>query len=297
MRPGELLRGAAHRAGVNNSTDFLSTPVDRHLTALAETIEAEAMDAYLAHAPAAARAGLGITTTRLGGAAVMSARLDPYEYWSKVVGLGVLAPVTHDRVGEVIARYREQGTPTALVQIAPSLLPADWEDVRAAHGLEPAGAWHKHAAPIDELRTDALTDLRVGRVGADDAAEWAHLVATTFGMDHAALVAMLAQAVHTPGTQLYAAWDGDRVVAGAALFVQGTTASLHSDATAATHRGRGAHSALIAARIEAARAAGARWVVAETGVPAPGTRNPSTENMRRAGLGVAYVRPNWRWRA
>src|SRR5690606_18183489 len=91
--------------------------------------------------------------------------------------------------------------------------------------------------------------------------------------------------------------DGDRIVAGAALYMEGTTASLHSAATSATHRGRGAQSALISARIEAARAAGARWVVTETAVPAPGTRNPSTENMRRAGLEVSYVRPNWRWRA
>ncbi|MCP2264173.1 GNAT family N-acetyltransferase [Promicromonospora thailandica] len=281
-------------APADSATTHLS---DQDLTALAETVEAEAMYAYVAQAPAATVEGLGTTTTRLGGGVVLSARLDPYDYWSKAVGLGVTEPVTHDLVGEVIDFYRAQRTPTALFQIAPSLLPEDWDEIRAAHGLEPAGTWNKHAAPIDGLRTDAMTDLRVARVQEDDAAEWATVVATTFGMDNPALVAMLTESVHTPGCQLFAAWDGDTIVAGGALFLHGTTASLHSGATAPSHRGRGAQSALVAARIEAARAAGARWVVSETGKAAPGERNPSTENMRRAGVRVAYARPNWRWRA
>jgi len=282
---------------VNNPLNAPTGSAAPSLTALAETVEAEAMYAYLAHAPAETQEGLGTTTTRLGGGVVLSARLDPYDYWSKALGLGVTEPVTRDLVDEVIDFYRAQGTPTALFQIAPSLLPEDWDEIRAAHGVEPAGSWLKLAAPIEDLRTDTMTDLRVARVDEDDAAEWGTVVATTFGMDNAALIAMLGHSVRTPGSQLFAAWDGDEIVAGGALFVHGTTASLHSGATAPSHRGRGAQSALVAARIEAARAAGAQWVVSETGKAGPGERNPSTENMRRAGLRVTYARQNWRWRA
>ena len=58
-------------------------------------------------------------------------------------------------------------------------------------------------------------------------------------------------------------------------------------------RGRGAQSALIAARIEAARGAGCTVVVTETGVPVDGDEGPSYRNLRRAGFQPAYVRDNY----
>lgn len=268
-----------------------------NLTELAETVEAEMMYRYEADAPAVARDGLGIATARMGGGVVLSARLDPFEYWSKALGFGFAEPVTHDLIAQVIAFYREQGTPTAMIQVAPSVLPPDWAEISAAHGLEAAGSWMKLAAPLTATRSEARTDLRVARVAEADADEWATVVARTFGMDNEALVAMLAESVRLPGAQAFAAWDGDKIVAGANLFLDGTTASLNSGATSPDYRGRGAQSALIAARLDAARAAGAEWVVAETGAPRPGEVNQSLVNLRRAGLQVRYERQNWRWRA
>lgn len=91
--------------------------------------------------------------------------------------------------------------------------------------------------------------------------------------------------------------DGDRIVAGANLYLHGTVASLNSGGTLPTHRRRGAQSALISARLKAARAAGATWVVGEAGVPAGARSNPSLDNQLRAGLVVRYHRQNWLWTA
>lgn len=266
-------------------------------TELAETVEAEMMYDYESQAPAAARRGLGIATTRIGGGVVLAARHDPYQYWSKALGFGFTEPVSNDLVGEVLDFYRVRGATMAVLQIAPSVLPADWDEIRAVHGLEGGSTWAKLAAPIEETRTSALTDLRVGPVHEADAEPWAALVTSQFGMDNAHLTAMLAQSVHNPAARPFAAWDGGRMVAGANLYLHGTVASLNSGATLETHRRRGAQSALIAARLRAARAAGATWVVGEAALPEPGGSNPSLDNQLRAGLRVAYHRRNWIWRA
>jgi GNAT superfamily N-acetyltransferase len=82
---------------------------------------------------------------------------------------------------------------------------------------------------------------------------------------------------------------------GGNVFVDGEVAEL-SGATEPAFRGRGAQTALIAVRIDAARKAGARWVATEAGHPAPGQDGTSLNNMLRADLRVLYVRQNWVWR-
>ena len=284
-----LYRATSLRTDVNTYT---TDP-----TELAETVEAEMMYDYETQAPATARRGLGIATTRIGGGVVLAARHDPYQYWSKALGFGFTEPVSYDLIAQVLDFYRGRGAAMAVLQIAPSVLPPDWDEIRAAHGLEGGSSWAKLAAPIDETRTSALTDLRVGPVDETDAEQWASLVTSQFGMDNGHLIAMLAQSVHNPAAQPFAAWDGDRIVAGANLYLHGTVASLNSGATLATYRRRGAQSALIAARLRTARAAGATWVVGEAALPEPGGSNPSLDNQVRAGLRVAYHRQNWIWRA
>lgn len=58
----------------------------------------------------------------------------------------------------------------------------------------------------------------------------------------------------------------------------------------------GAQSALLAARVRDATAAGVKWLSAETGKPAAGKQNPSLNNMLRLGFDTQYERTNWTWR-
>jgi hypothetical protein len=62
-------------------------------------------------------------------------------------------------------------------------------------------------------------------------------------------------------------------------------------------QGRGAQSALIAARMRAAIDAGCGLLVAETGDEQPGEHNTSLHNLLRLGFRVLYKRQNWVWRA
>jgi hypothetical protein len=268
-------------------------------TEMAEAAEADFMYAYEAGAPAVVRERLGITTGRIGGGVVLSMLNDPMSYWSRT--LGFTEPVTRELVDQIVAFYRDKGCRQARIQIAPSALPADWEEIRAAHGIEPMHDGLKLAAPIEQVKPRAGTRLRVGRVDQSDAAAWAAVILRGFGVSTEGLggqlVEMMAAIAGNPQFHPYGAWDGTELVAGAALFVRGTVGSLNSGATLPSHRMLGAQSALIAVRAEAARAAGCQWLVAETGKAGPGETNRSTVNLKRAGLRVRYVRPNWRWQA
>jgi hypothetical protein len=107
---------------------------------------------------------------------------------------------------------------------------------------------------------------------------------------------MIAAGVRSSGFQPFAAWDGDDMIATANLFISGGVASLNTGATLMTHRNKGAQSALIAARARYAERAGCHWLIAETGQPASGSKNPSLDNLLHAGLDVRYVRVDWAWR-
>ncbi|MFI6077819.1 GNAT family N-acetyltransferase [Actinoplanes sp. NPDC051343] len=257
---------------------------------MTEAIEADFMYEYGRCAPVDT---LGVGLARIGGGVAVSMRNDPTRYWSKA--LGFTAPITADLIDEVLDFYRKEGNPHAVLQIAPDRIPADWAGICASRGIRAGSEWVKLAASIRDIPPAAEGPLRVGRVTVKDADEWAGLVTTAFGMTAAGLPEMLAATAGDPRFQPYAVRAGDSIVAGGNLFIAGDVASLNAAATAPEFRGRGAQTALIHARIEAARAAGCRIVVAETGKPEPGENNRSLNNLRRAGLQPCYPRRNWIW--
>ena len=107
------------------------------------------------------------------------------------------------------------------------------------------------------------------------------------------VTAMLSHLPGRPGWSWYLAHDGETPVACGALFVHGRHGWLGQAATLPAHRRRGAQSALIAARIGAAAAAGAEVVVTETGEIVDDRPTISYRNILRAGFRAAYLRPNY----
>ncbi|GAA1872952.1 GNAT family N-acetyltransferase [Asanoa iriomotensis] len=257
-----------------------------------EGVEAESMLAYESRAPAT----LDCTAARIGGGIALSMRHDPVAYWSKALGFGYTEPITGAVVDRVVDFYRAAGTPTAVIQVAPSVLPPDWDEISARHGLRPMSPWLKLAAPLACVRPSGGTRLWVTEVGPDDAEEWAAVLLRGFGMPTDGLARMVAAAAGNPAVRTFGAWDGADLVGAAGLFVHGELALFNGAATLPAHRNQGVQTALITARLDAAQAAGCRWLVAETGKPAPGTTSPSLDNLLRAGLRIRYARQNWRWR-
>ena len=226
-----------------------------------ETIEAAAIaDAF------------GADAVQAGGV-VCAVRPDLDEvYINRVIGLGVLEPASDavlDRIADVFGSIRHS------VALAPCAQPPDLPDMLRERGYEAGYAWVKFHRPAGPPPA-AKTDLRVERIGAERSADYVAVLAAGFALLPEA-AAMLA---HLPGR------PGGGCVGGA-LAGGGP-----GPPPPALPR-RGGQSALMAARIGEARAAGAAVVVTETGETVDGRPANSYHNILRAGFEPAYVRPNF----
>jgi GNAT superfamily N-acetyltransferase len=96
-----------------------------------------------------------------------------------------------------------------------------------------------------------------------------------------------------PGWRCYLAWVGDEPAATGVVYADGSSAWLGIAFTREQFRGRGIQSALLATRIEAARASGATLLTAETGARLPDQPAASYRNLLRAGFRESFLRDNW----
>ena len=139
---------------------------------------------------------------------------------------------------------------------------------------------------------EAQSDLHVERVGPERADDFARVVAGGYGMpDWTAPLS--ANIVGRPGWSCYVAYDGEAPGGAGALYAHEGVAWLGFGATLPEFRGRGAQSAILAARIEDARKQGSSTVVTETGELEEGRPSSSYRNILRAGFREAGVRQNY----
>ena len=142
---------------------------------------------------------------------------------------------------------------------------------------------------------EAQSDLHVELAGSDRADDFGRVVGGGFEMPEW-LQPLAVNVVGRPGWSCYAAYDGEAPAGVGALFTQDAVGWLGFGATLPEYRGRGAQSAILAARIEDARKQGCATVVTETGELEEGRPSSSYRNILRAGFREAYVRPNYRAR-
>jgi GNAT superfamily N-acetyltransferase len=139
----------------------------------------------------------------------------------------------------------------------------------------------------------ARSDLRIVRVEESKAEDFAGVVVGGFELEDWS-APLAANVVGRPGWSCYVAYDGAAPAGAGALYVHERTGWLGFGATLPQFRGRGAQSAILAARIEDARRQGCRSVATETGALEEGRPSSSYRNILRAGFREAGVRPNYR---
>jgi GNAT superfamily N-acetyltransferase len=140
---------------------------------------------------------------------------------------------------------------------------------------------------------EAQSDLDVRLVGLDRAADFAQVVVEGYGLPEWAMP-LAANVVGRPGWSCYVAYDGDEPAGAGALFVHDRVGWFGYAATRERYRGRGAQSAILAARIEDARKQGCPTVTTETGELREGRPSSSYRNIVRAGFREGGVRQNYR---
>jgi GNAT superfamily N-acetyltransferase len=237
---------------------------------------------------AAVADAFGADGVRVGGAVCAVAPGLEEVTINRVIGLGISELAT----GEILDRIADvYGSIRHAIALAPGARPPDLAAMLRERGYEPAHAWVKFARAAADPPAPA-TDLRVERIGPERADEFTAVLAGGFEIPQS-VTAMLSHLPGRPGWSWYLAHDGETPVACGALFVHGRHGWLGQAATLPAHRRRGAQSALIAARIGAAREAGAEVVVTETGAIVDDRPTISYRNILRAGFRPVYLRPNY----
>lgn len=239
------------------------------------------LEAYRAVCPAVEEAG---------GAVVMRFPEAPRSSMlNRAVGLGVDRPATEDDVDAIVAAMG--AGITYYVSVAPSAQPAELPVWLEARGLEPGWGWMAFRRGVDELPVPA-TDLRLEEVGEPGQARaFAEIVCAGFGLPDE-LVPTIARAPEA-GWLCWLALDGDEPASAAAMYVAEGAGYLGFGATLPEHRGKGAQTALLAARIRRAAALGCDAVLTETGERRDGLPSNSYRNILRAGFEEVAVTANW----
>src|SRR4051794_10515114 len=222
-----------------------------------------------------------------GGLCVRLDAMPDFAMFNRVMGLGLDEPATQEHVHEALAFLA--GT-RSYVSTAPDARPPELRDWLRTRGLTPGYGWTKFLRPADDDPPEARTTLRVE--GVENGAAFGAAAAGGFEMP-SLFVEWLARLPQRDRWHCYVAFDGDEPAGAGALYVTGKIGWLGIGATVPEHRGKGAQSALIATRMEAAAEVGCELVVSETGKPIDRRAGPSYRNLVRAGLEPVYVRPSF----
>lgn len=210
---------------------------------------------------------------------------------NRAIGFGFDRRLDAGQLGELRAFYREAGKSRWFVDCSPDAS-AD-ESILTEAGAVLGGHVIKLVAEIDQLSELPQPALQVIEAGRDDAVRFMDIVGSQLDVPEPVRPGIVSTIGH-PGWRFYFALVDDRPVAGAAMFASGDGAWLGLMGTLPEFRRRGAQTALLSRRIRDARAAGCRWISAETWPETAGP-NPSLRNMTRLGLRELYRRPWYRF--
>jgi hypothetical protein len=257
--------------------------------------EAEAYADLWQAVPADFAAAYGLRLRRFGsGLAIMMEAVD-IVLLNRVIGLGLKEPATEAILDEIVGWYRGAGLKNFAVQLSPAAQPSAMPEWLAGRGLQVRDNWakvYRETTPPPEI----VTSLRLEHIGPGQAAAFAQVACSVFGMPDF-MTAWLAAPVGRPGWQHFLAFAGSVPVATGALYVHGEVGWLGIGSTLPDYRRQGAQGAIMAQRIRAGATLGCRWLITETGEDRPDRPNPSYHNMIRTDFILAYQRPNYIFQA
>jgi GNAT superfamily N-acetyltransferase len=210
--------------------------------------------------------------------------------FNRVVGLGLAEPATEEALDEIGAFFGDDGVSYGIT-VTPDAEPQQLTAWLGARGFSRGYAWAKFQRGV-ETPPSPQTDLSVGRVAADRGDVFADVFQRAYGTPEL-LRPRLEQIPGEPRWHCFVAFAGDAPAATGAVFITGDVGWLGMAGTLPEFRRRGAQSALLAARIDAAREAGCTVVVTETGEAVEGRPSNSYRNIVRAGFEPVYVRENY----
>jgi len=261
-----------------------------------ETAEARSLVEQFRSAPADVAAACGIVVQERGSSVLVAATQLDVLALNRVLGIGLSERPSRDDVVSIVEALGDIGSPRFFVQVAPVLGSEDVESWLTELGLRHYNNWVRLSREVVDLPARPTSDLTVRWIGPEEAGTFSRIVAEAFTLPPP-VATLIGCPIGRPGWRHYLAYDDGDAVAGAAMFVAGESAWFGFAGTAASHRGRGAQTALVVQRLMDAAAEGCRWVSVETAEQTPEREAPSFRNLLRLGFSVAYTRPNYLWTA
>ena len=148
---------------------------------------------------------------------------------------------------------------------------------------------YRNAATVNVPTTSAMV---TRALTLPECSEVAGLCASVFRVPKV-IAHLLIEAHHDPRWRHWLVRHDSKIVAAAMSFVDHEVAWLGWDATLSEARGKGLHTALIAARLNEAADAGCRFVTTETAADSPARTDPSGRNYQKLGFDAAYARTTY----
>jgi hypothetical protein len=248
-----------------------------------EWIELAALLDFFAAAPPDVARAFDLAVLDLGDTAAVSIGAQPTRLlFNRVVGLEEDAALP-----EIERWFTSRGCGFA-VSVR---LGAELGDVLDERGYRVGGGLMKFRRGVEQPPV-RKSSLRIEQIREEGAGEYGSVVDAVFGWG-SPLERWSAALVARSGWACFGAFDGNRLVGSGAAHVAGTLGWLGAAGTIEDARCRGAQSALLAARIRAAREGGAGLLATETEDRVDGEAGPSFRNVLRAGFEETYVQQWW----
>ena len=165
---------------------------------------------------------------------------------------------------------------------------AGLDDELVARGYLRDGSWQKFERGVEPI--EPRTDLAVEEARTTE--DVATFLRACWGVPEDAARWLASLADH-PEWHCFLAYDREEPVGGGMLYAREHAGWVGIAATRVDFRGRGAQSAILAARIERAKELGLTLLVTETGSAEDDEPGTSYRNILRAGFQPAYIRPNY----
>jgi hypothetical protein len=278
----------SYHADMTNPTHPTTISLDEVIAL--EAIERDVTTELYAAASADVARRFGLQHRRVDDGIWSVSQVLDHIMFCRVQGLGVAQPARAETVDAAIADFEATNVKNWIIQLAPGA--DELARLLAARGFERhPRTWAKfiHAGDPPTSRTELI----IREIDARHARAFGEVGAAAFGLP-APAAPWIASIVGGPNFRTFMAFAGETPVAGGTVFTKDGGAWLGFGGTLASHRGSGAQTAILAARIRAAQDAGARLISTETGIPHEGEAGPSFKNIQRAGFRIAYERPNMR---
>lgn len=255
-------------------------------------IEAAEHEAWLdmdRAAPPDIRAALGMECRATGdGVTFAIAKIDHIQF-NRIAGLGLSRGVTGEELDAGIAVFDRLKLKNWIVHVAPES--HNLAQLCAARGLiRHSRSWAKFIrdnAPPARIETDLI----IREVDAEHGAAFGQTAVKGFGMPPV-VGGWLGTLPGRANWHCFLAFDGQTPAGAGALYVHDKVGWIGIGATLESHRGRKAQQAILASRIAKGIERGCEFFTTETGIPHEGEAGPSFRNIQRAGLKIAYERPN-----